>query len=81
MFLITSSIVINAPNRGLLAGKTMHAIVQRLENLNIKENMTSMFVNKKHRYTPNQTTVQYYILFILFIYLFATHNKIHNKQA
>ena len=29
----------------------MHAIVQWLENLNIKRNMTSMFVNKKHRYT------------------------------
>ena len=36
--------------RGLLAVETMHAIVQWLENLNIKRNMTSMFVNKKHRY-------------------------------
>ena len=38
------------PTRGLLAVETMHAIVQRLVNLNIKRNMTSMFVNKKHRY-------------------------------
>ena len=29
----------------------MHAIVQWLANLNIKRNMTSVFVNKKHRYT------------------------------
>ena len=50
MFLVTSPIVINVPTRGLLAVETMHAIVQWLENLNIKRNMTSMFVNKKHRY-------------------------------
>ena len=50
MFLITSPIVINVPTRGLLAVETIHAIVQWLENLNIKRNMTSMFVNKKHRY-------------------------------
>ena len=50
MFLITSPIVINVPTRGLLAVETMHAIVQWLENLNIKRNMMSMFVNKKHRY-------------------------------
>ena len=50
MFLVTSPIVINVPTRGLLAAATMHAIVQWLENLNIKRNMTSMFVNKKHRY-------------------------------
>ena len=41
---------LNVLTRGLFAGETMHAIVQRLENLNIKRNMTSMFVNKKHRY-------------------------------
>ena len=52
MFLVTSPIVINVPTRGLLAVETMHAIVQWLENLNIKRNMTSMFVNKKHRYYP-----------------------------
>ena len=50
MFLVTSPIVINVPTRGLLAVETMHAIVQWLENLNIKRNMTLMFVNKKHRY-------------------------------
>ena len=48
MFLVTSPIVINVPTRGLLAVETMHAIVQWLEN--IKRNMTSMFINKKHRY-------------------------------
>ena len=54
MFLVTSPIVINVPTTGLLAVDTMHAIVhvQWLENLNIKRNMTSMFVQtKKHRYT------------------------------
>ena len=50
MFLVTSSFVINVPTRGLLAVESMHAIVQWLANLNIKRNMTSMFVNKKHRY-------------------------------
>ena len=50
MFLVTSPIVINVPTRGLLAVETMHAIVQWLETLNIKRNMTTMFVNKKHRY-------------------------------
>ena len=50
MFLVTSPSVINVPTRGLLAVETMHAIVQWLANLNIKINMTSMFVNKKHRY-------------------------------
>ena len=51
MFLVTSPIVIHVPTKGLLAVETMHAIVQWLENLHIKRNMTSMFVNKKHRYT------------------------------
>ena len=51
MFLVTSPIVIIVPTRGLLAVETMHAIVQWLANLNIKRNMTSMFVNKKHRYS------------------------------
>ena len=50
MFLVTSPIVINVPTTSLLAVETMHALVQWLENLNIKRNMTSMFVNKKHRY-------------------------------
>ena len=36
MFLVTSPIVINVPTRGSLAVETMHAIVQWLENLNIK---------------------------------------------
>ena len=39
------------PTRGLLTVEAMRAIVQWLANLNIKRNMTSMFVNKKHRYT------------------------------
>ena len=52
MLLVTSPIVIIVPTRGLLAVETMHAIVQWLANLNIKRNMTSMFVNKKHRYRP-----------------------------
>ena len=51
MFLVTSPIVINVPTRGLLAVATMHAIFRWLTNLNIKRNMTSMFVNKKHHYT------------------------------
>ena len=50
MFHVTSPIVINKPTRGLMAVETMHAIVQWLANLKIKRNMTSMFVNKKHRY-------------------------------
>ena len=50
MFLVTSPVVINVPTKSLLAVETMHAIVQWLENLNIKRNMTSMFVKKKHRY-------------------------------
>ena len=55
MFLVTSPIVINVPTRGLLAVETMHAIVQWLENLNIKRNMTSMFVNKKYRYSTYES--------------------------
>ena len=57
MFLVTSPIVINVPIRGLLAVETMHAIVQWLANLNIKINMMSMFVNKKHRYRTRWWTV------------------------
>ena len=49
-FLVTSPIVINVPTRGSLAVETMHAVVQWLANLNLKRNMTTMFVNKKHRY-------------------------------
>ena len=58
MFFFTSPIVINVPTRGLLAVETMHAIVQWLANLNIERNMTSMFVNKKHRYYCNEITYQ-----------------------
>ena len=50
MFLVTPPIVTNVPTRGLLAVEAMHAIVQWLTNLNIKRNMTPMFVNKRHRY-------------------------------
>ena len=38
------------PTRGLLAVETMPAIIQWLANLNIKRNILSMFVNKKHHY-------------------------------
>ena len=65
MFLVTSPIVINVPTRGLLAVETMHAIVRWLANLNIKRNMMSMFVNKKHRYTPNQ----FFFCFVLFFFV------------
>ena len=51
MFLVTWPVVINVPTRGLLAVETKHAIAQWLANLNIKRNMMSMFVNKKHRYS------------------------------
>ena len=37
MFLVTSPVVLIVPTRGLLAVETMHAIVQWLVNLNIKE--------------------------------------------
>ena len=47
---IASPIVIIVATRGLLAVETVHAIVQWLANLNMKRNMTSMFVNKKHHY-------------------------------
>ena len=50
MFRVTSPIVINVLTRGLLAVETMHAIVRCLANLNIKRNLTSVFVNRKHRY-------------------------------
>ena len=56
MFLVTSPIVINVPTRGLLAVETMHAIVRWLANFNIKRNMTSVLVNKKHRYNLVQGT-------------------------
>ena len=51
MFLVTSPIVIMCqPEVYLLAVETMHGFVQWLANLNIKRNMTSIFVNKKRRY-------------------------------
>ena len=62
MFLVMSPIVVNVPTRGLLAVETMHAIVQWLENLNIKRNMTSMFVNKKHCYSSK--TFAYRIVYL-----------------
>ena len=49
MFLVTSPIV-KCPTRGLLTVEIMYAIVQWLANLDIKRNVTSMFVNKKHRH-------------------------------
>ena len=58
MFLVTSPIVINVPTSGLTASETMHAIVQWLANLNIKRNMTSMFVNKKLRYNDQRRVLK-----------------------
>ena len=45
---MTSSIVISEPTRALLAGETMGSFVRWLAkfNLNIKRNLTSMFVTK-----------------------------------
>ena len=37
---------INVPTRALLAGETKGSFVQWLANLNVKRNLTSMFVNK-----------------------------------
>ena len=64
MFLVTSPIVINVPTRGLLAVETMQTIVQCPENLNIKRNMTSMFVNKKHRYNDPLIEFLYWSLIL-----------------
>ena len=41
-----SPIVINVPTRALLVGVTKGSFVRWLANLNIKRNLTSMFVNK-----------------------------------
>ena len=70
MFLVTSPIVINASTRSLLAVETMHAIVQWLANLNIKRNITSMFVNKKHRYSRKKTKWDAYVMQSAFLFLF-----------
>ena len=51
MFLVTSPIFINMPTRTQLAVETITSFVPWLANLNIKRNVTSMFVNKKYRYT------------------------------
>ena len=50
MFLIMSPFVINVPTRGLLAVEILFS--------GWKRNMTSMFVNKKHRYTCNLAFLQ-----------------------
>ena len=47
---ITSPIVINVPTRALLAGETKGSFVRLLANLNIKRNLTAVFVNKYHPY-------------------------------
>mgnify|MGYP007094290589 FL=1 len=39
------------PTKALLAGETKGSFVQLLANLNIKRNLTAMFVNK---YVPHQ---------------------------
>ena len=84
MFLVTSPIVINVPTRGLLAVKTMHAIVQWLANLNIKRNMTSMFVNKKHRYKNknliNSLSTQRYRRLVLVRSKFAPTKRLSPKK-
>ena len=54
----------NVPTRGLLAVETMHAIVQWLENLNVKGNMTSMFVSKKHRYSLFYYPLPYLVILV-----------------
>ena len=41
-----SPIVINVPTRALLADETKGSFVRLLANLNIKRNLTAMFVNK-----------------------------------
>ena len=41
-----SPIVIYVPTRALLVSKTKGSFVRWLANLNIKRNLTSMFVNK-----------------------------------
>ena len=43
---MTPPIVINVPTRALLAGDTKGSFVRWLANLNIKRNLTSMFVKK-----------------------------------
>ena len=43
---MTSPIVIYVPTRALLVGETKGSFVRWLANLNIKRNLTSMFVNK-----------------------------------
>ena len=43
---ITSPIVINVPTRTFLAGQTRGCFVRCLVNLNIKRNLTTMFVKK-----------------------------------
>ena len=50
MLLVSSPIVNNMPTRTKLAVETTASFVQWLANLNIKRNVTSMFVNKKYRY-------------------------------
>ena len=78
MFLVTSRIVINVPTRDLLAVETMHAIVQWLANLNIKRNMTSMFVNKKHRYFPSRPWVLKFTKFLILIIFQTIHAENQN---
>ena len=43
---MASSTVINVPTRALLADETKGYFVRWLTNLNIKRNLTSMFINK-----------------------------------
>ena len=43
---MTSPIVISEPTSALLADETMGSFVRWLANLNIKSNLTSMFVDK-----------------------------------
>ena len=53
---MTSPIVINVPTRALLVGETKGSFVRWLANLNIKRNLTAMFVNKYLPYTVSLLT-------------------------
>ena len=54
---MTSPIVINVPTRALLADETKGSFLLWLAKLNIKRNLTSMFVNKYLPYIHFVVTV------------------------
>ena len=67
MFLVTSPTVINVPTRGLLFVETMQAIVQWLANVNIKRNLTSIFVTRNIAITHKTCVVVVVVLFLKLI--------------